>query len=232
MKKKKNVIYFPQNIHGGQIMKKEILKLAVNSLLAGIFIGMAGTVYLSSSNPVTGAFLFGFGLLTIVCYGFKLYTGAIGYLMVQGKDFFKYLFDLLIIWLGNLAGCFLVGKAISLSRVSDKVVPKAARLCDIKMADSPASLFILAVFCGILMFLAVESFRRKEQLHAIVRTVLLFLCVAIFILSGFEHCIANMYYFSVAGKWSTAAMLNILLMTAGNSAGGFLLPLLADVKKP
>jgi formate/nitrite transporter FocA (FNT family) len=82
------------------------------------------------------------------------------------------------------------------------------------------------------MFLAVESFRRKEQLHAIVRTVLLFLCVAIFILSGFEHCIANMYYFSVAGKWSAAALMNILLMTAGNSAGGFLLPLLADIKKP
>ena len=213
-------------------MKKDFLKLALNSLLAGIFIGMAGTVYLSSSNPVTGAFLFGFGLLTIVCYGFKLYTGAVGYLIVQGRDFFKYLLNLVIIWLGNLAGCFLVGKAVSLSRVSGKVAPKAAGLCDIKMADSPVSIFILAVFCGILMFLAVESFRRKEQLHAIVRTVLLFLCVAIFILSGFEHCIANMYYFSVAGKWSAAAMMNILLMTAGNSVGGFLLPLLADIKKP
>ena len=230
MKKKKNVIYFPQNIHGGQIMKKEILKLAVNSLLAGIFIGMAGTVYLSSSNPVTGAFLFGFGLLTIVCYGFKLYTGAIGYLMVQGKDFFKYLFDLLIIWLGNLAGCFLVGKAISLSRVSDKVVPKAARLCDIKMADSPASLFILAVFCGILMFLAVESFRRKEQLHAIVRTVLLFLCVAIFILSGFEHSIAGMYYFSAAGMWGWQALAATGIMTLGNALGGMLLPMADKIR--
>ena len=49
---------------------------------------------------------------------------------------------------------------------------------------------------------------------------MVFLCVMVFILSGFEHCIANMYYFSVAGVWSKDTFLLILLMTLGNSIGG------------
>ena len=61
------------------------IRVLINAVLAGIFIGLAGTVYLSVPNKFAGAFLFGFGLLTIVCCSFKLYTGAIGYLVNQGR---------------------------------------------------------------------------------------------------------------------------------------------------
>ena len=50
--------------------------------------------------------------------------------------------------------------------------------------------------------------------------VMVFLCVMVFILSGFEHCIANMYYFSAADLWNTQTLLMTLLMTLGNSVGG------------
>ena len=200
-------------------------KIFLNALLAGLFIGMAGTVYLAVKNPHLGAFLFAFALMTILCYGFKLYTGAIGYLMnQQRKDIVSYLVTLLLIWLGNLGGCFAVGSLVRNSRTFGKLDFRSAAVCAEKLNDSPASILILAFFCGILMYLAVETYRRKE-LGEIFRFAAVFLCVAIFILCGFEHCIANMYYYSVAGVWSQSALCSILLMTLGNSLGGWLLPL-------
>ena len=76
------------------------------------------------------------------------------------------------------------------------------------------------------MFLAVDTFRRKGEAPGVVRGAMVFLCVMVFILSGFEHCVADMYYFSVAGMWSSGSLARTLWMTLGNSLGGFLLPLL------
>ncbi len=200
-----------------------LAKIFLNAVLAGLFIGIAGTVYLATPQPGLGAFLFGFGLLTILCYQFRLYTGAIGYLANQGRETLPYLVVLLLIWLGNLAGCFAVGSLIRWSRSLKLVESRAIGLCEQKLGDELGSIFILAFFCGILMYLAVESFRRSEW-HAAIRLPIVFLCVAIFILSGFEHCIANMYYFSVAGLWSWTTLGYVAVMTLGNSVGGMLLP--------
>ena len=205
-------------------------KIFINALLAGLFIGMAGTVYLAVKNPHLGAFLFAFALMTILCYGFKLYTGAIGYLMTQKrKDILAYLVTLVLIWLGNLGGCFAVGSLVRCSRTFGKLDARAMAVCTEKLNDSPGSILILAFFCGILMYLAVETYRRKE-LGDIFRFATVFLCVAIFILCGFEHCIANMYYFSAAGMWSVNTLLSVLLMTLGNSLGGWLLPLADKIR--
>lgn len=203
-------------------MVKSSFRMLLNSLLAGIFIGIAGTVCLSVSNPVTGALFFGFGLLSIVVFGFKLYTGAIGYLIIQKKNTLNYLWDLLLIWVGNFAGCYLVASGVRYSRQLLNINEKVAAICDVKLADSPWSVFILAIFCGMLMFTAVECFRR-ENVAPVVKTVILFLCVSVFILSGFEHCIANMYYFSLASAWQGKTFLWLLIMTAGNSVGGMML---------
>ena len=93
-------------------------KTFLNAVLAGVFIGIAGTVYLAVPVSIVGAFLFGFGLLTILCNSFKLFTGAVGYLASQGKNTVSYLYTLFFIWLGNLAGCFAVGSAVRCTRVA------------------------------------------------------------------------------------------------------------------
>ena len=69
------------------------------------------------------------------------------------------------------------------------------------------------------MFAAVDGWKRTEQ------PLILFACVAGFILCGFEHCVADMFYFSAAGMWTTDAMVRILIITLGNSLGGILVPL-------
>ena len=206
-------------------------KLFLNAILAGLFIGIAGTVCMAVPHAVMGAFLFGFGLLTIVSYGFKLYTGAVGYLAIQGKNAPRYLLELLLIWLGNLAGCFSVGFLVRQTRSFPGFAERVANVCAAKAGDSFVSWLILSFFCGILMYVAVETFKRKEELSATVRVPVLFLCVAIFILSGYEHCIANMYYFSAADMWSWKALGAIGVMTLGNSLGGMLLPFAGHVKR-
>ena len=206
-------------------------KIFLNAILAGLFIGIAGTVCMAVPNAVMGAFLFGFGLLTIVSYGFKLYTGAIGYLAVQGRNTPRYLVELLLIWLGNLVGCFTVGQLVRHTRSFPGFAERVSAVCAAKAGDSVTSWLILSFFCGILMYVAVETFKRKDELDAVVRVPVLFLCVAIFILSGFEHCIANMYYFSAADAWNWKALGAIGVMTLGNSLGGMLLPFAGHVKK-
>lgn len=200
------------------------IRVLINAVLAGLFIGLAGAVYLSVPNKFAGSFLFGFGLFTIVCYGFKLYTGAIGYLVNQGRKTGAYAVTLAIIWAGNWLGTWLVGTALRCSRVGSELSQKAGVLCSVKVADNWISLLVLGFFCGMLMYLAVESFRRKDEIPAPGRIMMVFLCVMIFILSGFEHCIADMFYFSAAGAWNVDSLGKILIITAGNSLGGFLLP--------
>ena len=43
--------------------------------------------------------------------------------------------------------------------------------------------------------------------------------VMLFILSGFEHSIANMFYFHLAGAYDGKAFLYLLVMVAGNGVG-------------
>lgn len=205
--------------------------ILLNAVLAGIFIGIAGTVCMMVKNPIAGALFFGFGLLTILCFGFKLYTGAIGYLAIQKRNTPVYLLDLVLIWLGNFVGCALVGTLVRFSRSFPAMQARVEAICRQKCADNLWSLLILAFFCGILMYTAVEAFKRKE-LPEVCRAALVFLCVAVFILSGFEHCVANMYYFSAAGMWHKQSLIALGVMTLGNSIGGMLLPFAGHVQIP
>lgn len=188
------------------------------AVLAGVCIALGGTVYLSVENKIIGSLLFTIGLYAIVLNGLFLYTGKIGYLVVeQNKK--EYLKILLTTWIGNLVGTGIGALAVLQTRISG-IAENVDAICANKLADSPVSIFILAVFCGMLMYIAVDGFKEKGN------PLILFMGVSVFILSGFEHCIANMFYFSLAGAWSVKAFLYLLIMTAGNSIGGILIPLI------
>lgn len=188
----------------------------LSAIGAGLAISIGGTVFLSVENQIAGALLFSVGLYAIVLNGLHLYTGKIGYL-VEEKDKGSYAVLLLATWLGNLAGTALGALGVLASRISG-IRERAAGIAEVKLSDGPLSILILSVFCGLLMYVAVDGFKKKEN------PLILFFCVSVFILSGFEHCVANMFYFTLAGVWSGKAFLYLLLMTLGNSLGGMLIP--------
>lgn len=191
----------------------------LSGILAGICIGLGGTVFLSLDNRVLGALFFTVGLFTICTQGLHLYTGKVCY--VFEKDL-SYALDLIPIWLGNLAGTWLLAMAERCTRIAPALVEKAQGLCETKLGDGLGSIFLLAVFCNILIYIAVEGYNKNP--HEMGKYLALFFGVMVFILSGFEHCVANMYYFSMAGMWSGKTLLYVLVMTLGNSVGGVILP--------
>ena len=185
------------------------------AVLAGGAIGIGGCVFLSLDDKVIGALIYTIGLYAICLHGLNLYTGKVGYLVNQPLP---YCLDLVIIWVGNLAGTFLAAVGMQATRIAS-ISEKAAEMCKIKLNDSLMSVFVLGIFCGFLMFVAVDGYRSTKN------PVILFMGVAAFILCGFEHCIADMFYFSIAKMWSREAFLCILVITLGNSLGGIFIPL-------
>ncbi len=202
------------------------LHVYLSGVLAGVCIALGGTAFLSLESKVAGALFFTVGLFVICLFKLHLFTGKVCYVFENGGD---YALDLPFIWLGNLVGTFLAAQALLLTRVGPDLAEKAARLCTAKLSDGLGSIFILAVFCNMMIYIAVEGFNRAP--HDLGRYLALFLGVAVFILCGFEHCVANMYYFSVASAWSWKALGYLLVMTLGNAVGGVFFPLLRRAAK-
>ncbi len=200
--------------------KKSFFDLLLRAIMTGFAIGIGGVVYLSCESKVLGAFLFSLGLFVILNFGFALYTGRVGY-AVENKP--SYLLDLVIIWCGNLIGTFLMGGMMLFTRNAKTIATAAQSICETKLGDSFLSIFILAFFCGMLMFIAAEGFKVIE--NPVGKMFAVVLPVMVFILSGYEHCIANMFYFTVAGVWSDTTIVYLLVMTIGNACGGIFIPL-------
>lgn len=202
------------------------IEILIKSILAGIMIGIGGTIYLSLDNKIVGSILFAIGLFIIVVYSFNLYTGKIGYLINNFNK--KYIRELIITLIGNFIGTFFVGFVLRYTRIYTSISDKAKGLVDIKLNDTLISILILSFFCGILMYLAVNTYKEVKDIG---KYLAVFLGVIVFILCGFEHCIANMYCFSVSSTWSLNTLLYLLVMILGNSLGGILIPLCNKVIK-
>lgn len=204
-------------------MRKNI-NTFISGIMAGIAIALGGTVFLSVDNKIIGAVAFTVGLFCVCTMGFSLFTGKVCYALDNDK---AYAANLIIIWLGNLAGTFLTAWVLRLTRIAPTISEKATALAETKLSDGLLSIFILAIFCNIMIYIAVDGFNNNP--HEIGKYLALFFGVVVFILCGFEHCIANMFYFSVAGAWSARTLLYVLVMTAGNAVGGLILPTLRKI---
>ena len=207
-------------------MLKRIINTLVSSFISGILIAIGGVVFLSTESKYLGAFAFAVGLFFIVEGGFKLYTGAIGYALENDK-ITNFLLPVIVI--GNFLGTFFVSGIIHLTRIFDTITLRANELVNIKLNDSWYSVLILAIMCGLLIYLGVNTFKKSNNNFSKVFAIII--CVFVFIISSYEHCIANMFYISIADAWSIKSFLYMLLMILGNSIGGLLIPGLAKIIK-
>lgn len=197
-----------------------MLKKIMDGIMAGICIAIGGTVFLSCENRYVGAVLFSVALLCICYRGYSLFTGKVGFLPEKHDS--EAFSVLLLGLLGNLIGTVVCGYLI---RDALPAVGEAAEAACLKRLTQamPATL-IRGIFCGVLMYLAVSLFRDKKTPLGI------FFCIPVFILSGFEHSIADMFYFAASGIVSGQALGFILVVIVGNAIGGMLLPILSKIK--
>lgn len=190
------------------------------AVLAGAAIAIGGTAFLSLENKIAGSLFFCIGLFMVCTMGLQLFTGKVCALPGQSP---AYLGWLAMVWAGNLIGAELIALCIRATRLGPALVEKSAALCAVKTEDSLPSLFLLGILCNILIYVAVESYRNAP--HFLGKYLGLIFGVSVFILCGFEHCVADMYYFALANWWSGRTVLCLLSITLGNGVGGILLPL-------
>ena len=179
-----------------------MFKLFRSSVFAGIAIGTAGFGFLasgiqsSSYGSLAGAVMFSFGLLTVVGYKLKLYTGTAGF--INRNEIGK----LFLILLGNITGCFCVAL---LSRVSPMDIPAAAQnILELRLRTGAVRCGLLGIGCGFIMTIAVQFARQKQYLP-------LLFGVPLFIMCGFTHCVADIfYYLCVPVSFWTANLVQIL----------------------
>lgn len=194
----------------------KILPCAVRGILAGLMISIGGYVFLGCENRVVGALFFTVGLITITLFGFDLYTGKVGYWLSQsGAERGQTLLSLPC----NAIGCLLAGLA-------RQPAGAVLALCEARLAKAPLTLLVDGIFCGILIFICVEIYKTRGTVLGIL------ICIPTFILCGFEHSVADIFYFANARIFSGKAVVVVLLVALGNAIGALLIPAARRVYQP
>lgn len=190
-----------------------------SSILAGMSIAIGGFVFLILGGTV-GAVAFALGLITVVCYRFKLYTGYLGFMDVKSATQWK---ECLVILLGNVVGCLLVSL---LARLSPLHLQDAAqKILSARLATGALKCGALAMGCGFIVTTAVTFARQGQFLP-------LLFGVPVFILCGFPHSIADAFYyltvpFSFLGENLPQVLLLWVCIVIGNFIGGNMVRLIS-----
>ena len=220
------------------LFKNHFGKYFMRAIMAGFFIiaamifsNVVGSIF-STEHPVIGKFLsacvFALAVLLICMIGGELFTGN-NFVMAFGAFDKKVKWaDVLKIWgisyIGNFIGCVILGLVFVLAGAAGTADYYAAFIPG-KLALPTGVMFFKAILCNFFVCLGVLcNIKLREESAKIVMTIL---CIAAFVISGFEHCIANMGNFFVAyllvPNLSLTAMLrSMVIVTLGNIVGGAL----------
>lgn len=200
---------------------KKTISCFTSAAVAGIWVSVGAAVYLSVENRTVGAFLFSIGFFAVCTLGYNLFTGKVCYCFDHDRE---YVLNLGVIWLGNLFGTWGCASLLRLTRIAEAAAARAAELCAVKLGDGLLSVFILAIFCDLVVYFGVEEYRNNP--HQAGKYMAMVFAVTVYTLCGFEQCVTNMFYLSMAGAWSGRALVFLLVNTLGNAVGGLLVPVL------
>ena len=228
-----------------------LLPLTMLAILAGAFIGFGAMFFnlvLSdatlgfAAQRVLGGVVFSLGLLLVVVAGAELFTGnnLLAMAWADGRVSTRQLLrNWLVACIGNFVGAvglaWLVHAAGHLMMQQGAVGDSLLRLLAAKIALTPAELFWRGVLCNVLVCLAVWMTLAGRSVMD--KAVAIIFPVTAFVAAGFEHSIANMFFFplamlhqSVLPGGSAMAVLpmitwnnmlaNLLPVIAGNILGG------------
>ncbi len=186
---------------------KNFIDTLRSGIYAGICIGIAGFGYLAEKS-IIGAVLFAFGLLTVVGYKLKLYTGTAGFIK-KGE-----VGNLFLILIANIIGCLIIAL---IARCSPMPLQETAQsILEGRLKTGPIYGGILAIGCGMIMTTAV-NFARKGNYFP------LLFGVPLFITCGFPHCVADVfYYLTVPFSFLTSHLLEILTFYLSIVIGNFI----------
>lgn len=169
----------------------------MSAFLAGVLIGI-GNVALVTNDKLVGAVLFSVALLSIIELRLPLYTGRIGKVLTNRNPA-----ELLLILCLNAFGTLAVTAWYLIAYPGSG--ERFREIGEAKYSKPLLTLFVAGILCNVLIHVAVSA--RKELITV--------LCIAAFILCGFEHSVADAGYLPFGGS-----LLRWLVIVAGNTVGG------------
>ena len=204
---------------------KKFFKTLYLGILAGAAIGIGSFVFLFFSylfrdyNPggkMFASMMFSVGLLTVCILGLNLYTGKIGVFLDDREKIKENSINLPIILLGNAIGAFALGILFHLIVVNKAGFMEMLENVSKAKTDSK-SVFIEGFLCGALVYIAVYCFKNFQNWA--MKIIGLVVSVTLFVYCGFQHCIANMFYFGIAFNWNLDMLWNLIIVIVTNSVG-------------
>ena len=221
-------------------------KMLLLAILAGMFIAFAGvgsqvvavSVEAASLGKFLGACVFPAGLAMVLVAGSELFTGnnlIVISVMEKQATWAGLLRNWVVVYIGNFIGGVLVAALVTYghtpSLFNEALAASMVSAASGKVALSFGDAFIRGILCNILVCIAVwMSFAAKDVTGKIVG---LFFPIMVFVLCGYEHCVANMYFvpvgiftsaeFGIAAEgltWGAFLVKNLLPVTLGNIVGG------------
>lgn len=211
-------------------------KRLLMSIMAGIYIALGAQGFMVSyENAFLRAAVFPVGLMLIVIVGGELFTGncLMTFALIQKKITYKeYLKTMVQVFIGNFIGALIVISLLYFGGVykNPKLVETIVKVANAKISMSFLQAFFKGILCNILVSLGVWFAAAAKDTTG--KLLGCWFPVMLFVLSGYEHCVANMFYLPLGAIFDQSITLsqiflnNLLPVTLGNFiGGGILIPL-------
>ena len=202
------------------------LKVLLFGIFAGLAIGLGSLVFTivstyakSVGGQIFASALFSIGLILVCTLGLQLYTGKVGVVFDDREKLKENAINLPIMLVGNAIGAFALG--IICHFIFMNVPDIAVRILKISEGKTGSdTVFLQGIFCGALVYIAVYFFKNLQNYA--MKIIGIITAVTLFVYCGFQHCIANMFYFGMAFNWNIDMLWNLLIVILTNSVGALL----------
>lgn len=184
------------NLHSQEIRK---------AVSASIMISFGVCVLLLAGNPA-GPFLFALGLASVCILKLSLFTGKCGYIIRSGTSAAE-LAEMLCINILSAAGMGTLFRHAFGDKIMQAALAKTATW------EASPEFFIKSVLCGMIMFIAVDTYKKGHMVGILFG-------VPLFILCGFQHCIANVVTMYAADH---VVIIPTVLCILGNLTGSVII---------
>ena len=202
------------------------LKVLLFGIFAGLAIGLGSLAFTvtcaylpSEGGKMFASCLFSVGLILVCVLGLQLYTGKIGVVFDDREKMSENAINLPIMLVGNAIGAF--GLGILCHFIFMNVLEVADKIVAISNGKTGSNTVLLqGILCGALVYIAVYCFKNFQNYA--MKIISIIVSVTLFVYCGFQHCIANMFYFGMAFNWNLDMLWNLLIVILTNSIGALL----------
>ena len=221
-----------------------VWKLLISGIFAGLFIALGGlgsqiasVAVGGTAGKLAGACVFPVGLFLVVSVGAELFTGncllPAPWLnrKTTGVKMAGILKNWLFVYIGNFIGGLLLALSVYFAHINNMfdgaLGETMMSTASAKLAIDPTEAVIKGILCNILVCLAVWIAMGSTNLGG--KAIAVFAPVMLFVLCGFEHSVANMYFIPTGMLLGTEGTIggfllnNLLPVTIGNILGGTLI---------